>query len=363
MNIAIGICGIGYGHSSRQLVLADAMRSRGHNIVIIAYGTAVDLFRRNKYTVYEVIPPFLRGNGARLIFTNIIRDNAPRFARALITNGRAAKAILREHHPDIFITDYEPISAWMAYCFRKPLVTVDQQSKFRFFPFSAINGFDPREERQRQSVFFPWAAKRFVTSFYKIPLGTDSPSISLIPPLIAPDVYAAPIRDDRLFLVYLSRYFGETIGQDYMALQAIFAKFSSHAFHIYAAKREHSQRSPSNVKFFELDRVSFINDLARSTGVISTGGHTLISEALTLGKPLLVLPLATFDQHYCAHFIESHGLGITSDHVDCSILATFIGATEKFRRNINASDHIMLDRNAVDIIITYLERRQWQPVS
>ena len=54
----------------------------------------------------------------------------------------------------------------------------------------------------------------------------------------------------------------------------------------------------------------FLEDLATARAVITTAGYTLMSEALHLGKPLLVLPNSgTFEQTINALFLEREGLG------------------------------------------------------
>ncbi|HMB90388.1 MAG TPA: glycosyltransferase family protein, partial [Rhodothermales bacterium] len=65
-----------------------------------------------------------------------------------------------------------------------------------------------------------------------------------------------------------------------------------------------------NLTFKEPSLDGFLEDLATSRAVLCTAGFTLISEALYLGKPLLVVPnRGIFEQTLNALFLKREGLG------------------------------------------------------
>ena len=73
---------------------------------------------------------------------------------------------------------------------------------------------------------------------------------------------------------------------------------------------ESEARDLPNIEFKHPDVDGFLADLASAKAVISTAGFTLISEALYLGKPLLVMPNGgIFEQTINALYLEREELG------------------------------------------------------
>jgi uncharacterized protein (TIGR00661 family) len=64
------------------------------------------------------------------------------------------------------------------------------------------------------------------------------------------------------------------------------------------------------IRFKAFDEAELLDDLAGCAYVICGGGHTLISEALHLGKPVLSIPVGGhFEQFMNAFYIERCGFG------------------------------------------------------
>lgn len=86
------------------------------------------------------------------------------------------------------------------------------------------------------------------------------------------------------------------------------------------------------------DENGFLDKLASCSYVIQGGSHTLMTEALYLGKPVLTLPLkAMVEQRYNAMYIESLGYGIEADMYSLTpeILHGFEARLDEFRANIS----------------------------
>jgi len=88
---------------------------------------------------------------------------------------------------------------------------------------------------------------------------------------------------------------------------------------------------------------AFLADLARCAYVVCGGGHTLISEALCLGKPVLAIPVVgMFEQFLNAHYLQRNGLG---DHAPMaafsdSTLRDFEGRLDSFRDRVRQRDFV-----------------------
>jgi hypothetical protein len=69
----------------------------------------------------------------------------------------------------------------------------------------------------------------------------------------------------------------------------------------------------------------FQNDLHRCSGVIANGGFELPSEAMSLGKKLLLKPLAgQFEQQSNVATLEMLGLASSMDYLDASTVRNWL---------------------------------------
>lgn len=73
-------------------------------------------------------------------------------------------------------------------------------------------------------------------------------------------------------------------------VETVLREFDSHDFYIYGKVGGHADRGHLHLRPFS--RSGFLKDLAECNGVISNAGFELPSEALHLGKRILVKPLA-----------------------------------------------------------------------
>ena len=88
-----------------------------------------------------------------------------------------------------------------------------------------------------------------------------------------------------------------------------------------------------NITFKKFEEKEFLKDLANCKGVITTGGLTLISEAIYLKKPLLIIPIRNhFEQILNALYIKENNMGLISDNLDQRTLEIFLLNLEKFNK-------------------------------
>ena len=89
--------------------------------------------------------------------------------------------------------------------------------------------------------------------------------------------------------------------------------------------------------FMRKSEEGFLRLLEGCSYVIQGGGHTLMTEALHLGKPILTLPLkAMVEQRFNALYIERLGYGMQADMLRLSpeLLRQFEADLPRFRENI-----------------------------
>src|SRR5262249_31113023 len=75
----------------------------------------------------------------------------------------------------------------------------------------------------------------------------------------------------------------------------------------------------------------FLDDLAHCRAVVGTAGNQLVGEALHFGKPMLVMPEDSVEQHVNATAVERCGIGVRADHrrLTPESVRTFLAAEEQ----------------------------------
>ena len=81
---------------------------------------------------------------------------------------------------------------------------------------------------------------------------------------------------------------------------------------VYGFNQEGRQ---GNLHFKKKSETGFLEDLASCSYLICGGSHTLLSEALYLGKPVLSFPIkGAFEQYLNAFYLERLGYGRKLDN-------------------------------------------------
>ncbi len=301
--IIYALSGQGRGHTSRGMAITAALRERGHTVVFCGGGTAHEILKKEGETVIPV--PALR---------QIMEANRVQYGSTLCCNGKTllrAPAIInrledafRAIDPDLLITDFEAFAPHAARRLDLPVLSFNHQQvvtemqyrlPMRHWAASTLTGLAIRLIAPRSPEHV------LLTSFFYAPLKHPNRT-TLVPPIIRPAVQElAPTSGDPI-LVYFNHPDGACHVLD--VLQQVDASF------IVYCETSPAAAPPENVIFKEPCLRGFLDDLAASRGVLCTAGFTLISEALYLGKPLLVVPnQGIFEQTLNAIFLEREGLG------------------------------------------------------
>ena len=75
--IAVGVCGIGQGHSIRQSVIVDGLRRTNARVVLFVFGTSAGFFARHYPDVprVSVRVPWVHGNGHGIDYRKTAEDS------------------------------------------------------------------------------------------------------------------------------------------------------------------------------------------------------------------------------------------------------------------------------------------------
>lgn len=292
MKILYGVQATGNGHISRSRAVVRALKKRGHEVYVLLSGRNprqlwdIDVFK--PYGVYKGLT--FATSAGKVRYGRTIRElRMVRFFRDIAT--------FRADDFDVVITDFEPLSARIARRNRIPSVGLGHQYAFRH-PI-------PLAKRDPLALL---VLRYFAPVDYAIGLHYHHFHHPILPPIIADldrrEVSCDPIK----VLVYLPF-------EDTSAVVDMLKDVRKVQFYCYASVQE--AHDEGNIHLRPFSRHNFISDLKSCGGVIANAGFTLTSEAICLGKKLLVKPLAgQLEQTSNALALEQLNLGMVMQRLD-----------------------------------------------
>lgn len=323
--ILYGIHGTGHGHAMRGLTIAR--RLGGHEFLFIANDDAP--------RVLEPEFPVRRIPNLGTVFKNYQVDLAATVRHAvplLLHRQRHVEAVLRimdEFQPDVCMTDLEYFVPRAAERTGLPCLTLDHQHVItccrhdlpaNMWWDAFLQGLTPR-------YLFRPTGDNLIVSFYQPPV-LPRYRARVVPPILRDRVLQLAPRDDGHVLVYQSN-------STHRALIDFLRQSTTRTCYVYGYDRTEGREG--NVIFMQKSEEGFLRLLEGCSYVIQGGGHTLMTEALHLGKPILTLPLkAMVEQRFNALYIERLGYGMQADmlHLSPGLLRTFEAHLPRFRENI-----------------------------
>lgn len=325
--VLYGIHGTGHGHAMRGLTLARRLRE--HEFLFVANDDAARVLAP-EFCVHRL--PNLG-----TVFKNYKVDVAATVGRALpllLHRERyigEALRLIRDFRPQVCMTDLEYFVPRAAEQAGLACLTLDHQHiitscrhdlplNMRWDAF--LQGITPRW------LFRPTDAN-LIISFYAPPLlPRYAASTRIAPPILREQVLALSPGDEGHVLVYQSN-------STHKKLIDILCASTTRTCYVYGYEREDGQEG--NVVFKRKSEEEFLRLLAGCAYVIQGGGHTLMSEALYLGKPILSLPIrAMVEQRFNALYLERLGYGWQADlpSLTPDILRNFEARLDAFRQAI-----------------------------
>lgn len=265
MKILYGINGIGNGHLSRARIMVPKLEAAGAEVSCIVSGRPADpsldcgqsgdiMFRDGLSIAFE---------GGRVRFF----ETALRLGAGM--PGLVKDALSLDLKPyDLVISDFEPVSAWAARAKGTPSVGLAHHFAFRH-DVPKVSRFSPFMMFMENVVPVDTALGLHWHHF-------GQPSI--LPPILGR--LEAEAADPKKILVYMNF-------ENLDSVVRLVEPFADHEFHIYSSQAKQAEdRGHLHVR--PLSREGFKKDFASCAGVISNAGFMTTSEALQLGKKVLV---------------------------------------------------------------------------
>ncbi|MBI4859589.1 MAG: hypothetical protein HY815_04915 [Candidatus Riflebacteria bacterium] len=283
-----GVMGDAWGHVHEALALTEALR--GHEFLFVGGGRALELDRTG-FAVHEVPVP-------GTVYADNRVDALATLRRALVA------AVIREFETDLVLSLYEIVTAVAARRAGVPCYSLDHQHLLTHCSF----GRPPGQAGSRwglslsMRLLYSWPRSYLVHSFFPVtPLLPDRTEV--FAPLLSPRLEEiAPTRGDHVVIYQTSPTFRALVP----ALARLSGPCRCYGF---------GERPPAGaVTFHRFSRERFLADLSSCRYLVANGSHTVLSEALHLGKPVLAFPIAgAYEQFVNARMLRELGYG------DCSL--------------------------------------------
>jgi len=322
VKILYGVCGEGFGHSSRAETVSSLLTD--HEILFAGSQKSYSYLKERGKDILRVPGMGFALKNHRIDAVQTIVKNIENL-RELSSFGKLLDTV-KKFGPDIIISDFEPYTSLLAKILQKPLISIDHQHVIDrtkiVFPKRFNTDFFAAKLVTSNIVTF--AAEYIVTSFFFPEISAKN--TVLVPPLIRKEIVEVVPTIKDYTLVYHSYSENETLTE---MLKGI----PNQKFVVYGAKK----RKSKNITIKPISKQGFIQDLASAKAVITNGGYTLISEALFLGKPVLSMPVAgQFEQVMNALYLDTLGLGKYYDELDDVKIIGFLHNLQKYQKKLKS---------------------------
>ena len=306
--IFYGVQGTGNGHITRARVMAKALKAAGFEVKFQFTGRPADkYFDMEIFGDYQVKPGLtFNTNKGQVSYLKTVLESQP---ITLIKDIRSLD--LRGY--DYVISDFEPVTAWAAKQQGIPVIGIGHQYAFQYqIP---REGTDPMAEQ---------VMRLFAPADIGVGLHWHHFGQPILPPIIETPDLPDQVKANKI-VVYLPF-------EDSEAVIKHLSPFENFEFHVYSPHVVPSKYAHIVCK--PLSRDGFQADVHDCAGIISNAGFELASEALQLGKKILVKPLhAQMEQISNAAAIKQLGYGKTMFDIDVQVIEDWLHDAHAVRIN------------------------------
>lgn len=336
MKIFYGICGEGMGHAGRSLALIERLQALGHEVTIFTFADGLRLLESAGYRPIRIDGlQFRVGHDGGVDTMRSICDFA-RYLRNRHFSLDMIRQLALSQRPDLFVTDFEPLTAQAALSLRIPCVSIDNQHRF-CHPlgdgFPLFLQFYSRLAGQFVKHWIKQPRLCIVAVFHQCPPSRHYQNVDVL--LREQIASIRPSEADHI-LLYGRGALGQRMAQ---VARTVSERFVAYGFQAEPA---------ANIEYKRTSNSDFIDDLASCRAVISSGGQQLIGEARYFGKPILAVPMPKqHEQEINARYVRREQLG---DY--CSIAEL---SQERIQRFVQQSFTRCRPGNGVDQVLDLLE--------
>lgn len=274
MNILYAIQGTGNGHLSRASDVGPALEKHGNVDYFVSGAQAeIDLKKPLKYESKGL--GFYFGKRGGIDYYKTYKHNSS------IGFLNEVKSFPIEDY-DLIINDFEPITAWACKLKSKKCVALSHQS-------ALLSNASPKPKSA--DIVGKTILKKYAPASKHYGFHFASFDQDVYTPVIRKVIREARISNLGHYTVYLPAYSDEKIISVLDQIpQVHWQVFSKHS------KEHYSQK---NVSIYPVNNDQFIESFSSCSGVLSGAGFEMPSEALFMGKKLMVIPMKSQYEQQC----------------------------------------------------------------
>ena len=227
--------------------------------------------------------------------------------------------IIQTEKPDVILNFYDLLGGFYSFLFRPKsaywVIGHQYLTSHPEFIFAPSRGFQ-KQLFQLNTWMTAWGAEERLALSFR-PMKSHSKSkVRVVPPLLRPEVKELVPIEGGFFLAYI-------VNCGYAEEVISFAKANPNLkIKAYWDKKEAAElENPlPNLSFHRVHDKNFLRDMAGCKGLICTAGFESICEAMYLGKPVMVIPVAgQYEQTCNALDTVATGAGIKSERFDFGV--------------------------------------------
>lgn len=314
--------------------MAAHICDQGHDLWLVSYDRGYRNLK-DDFRVFETEGLCIASADNRVSIVKTFTENLRRLPEGHRRLQELRRRLFQEFQPDCVITDFEPMTAYLAHHYDIPLVTIDNQHRMRYLEYDCPKDleFDSQVTKNIIRAMVPRPDVSLVTTFSFDPVRNDR--TFLFPPILRREVLALQPQRGAHVLVYVTGDFDSLLQQ----LHA----FGRERFRVYGCGERESH---GVLTYKPFSKTGFLRDLASAKAVVATAGFTLISEALCLRKPYLALPMqGQFEQQLNGYQLSNLGYGKNVDDVRAEAIGDFFYRLPDYEERL--SQYLAGDNSAI----------------
>ncbi|MFH1505513.1 MAG: MJ1255/VC2487 family glycosyltransferase [archaeon] len=329
--IFYSLAGEGMGHAFRSETIINHLISQGHNIVIFSYERALEYLKKvygknkNVLDIQEIVGTNLIYEKNELNLRKTIRREYKKIPPFVFKNLAIFLNRIIKYTPNFMITDGEPFAQIICHYLEIPLICIDNQNLM--IRCKLDKRFDKRMMKKvMEHIVQLNGTYIFITTVFDLPIKDKNKKNTYLVGPIVRDYFinAKPVEKD-FILVY------QTSKSNKKMFNIL--KKTDQKYIVYGFNKESKDK---NLTFKKPSREGFAKNLTECKGVITNGGFTLISEAVTLKKPIYSIPIKKqIEQEINGYYIKKSGLGRCSEEINQIDLEFFLENLEFYKKNLS----------------------------
>jgi uncharacterized protein (TIGR00661 family) len=307
--------------------MAAHLLEQGHQVRLVSYDRGYENLRQD-FDVFQTEGLCIASSDNRVSVVKTFTENLKRLPKGHKKLQELRQSLFRDFQPDLVLTDFEPMTAYLARHYDVPLISLDNQHRMRYMKYKHPKGLkvDRRFTKGIIRAMVPRPDVALVTTFYFGKLKNDR--TFLFPPILRREVLQRSPQPGRHILVYVTAEFQSLLG--------VLQEFTRESFLVYGYDRDDRD---GVLTFRRFSSDGFLDDLAAAQAVIATAGFTLLSEALYLRKPYLALPMqGQFEQQLNGYQLQELGYGRTLDAPTPAAVGDFLYHVPDFAARLEHYD-------------------------